>query len=281
MPVLFVANACSACTWGVLMALHALAPGLLPAALVVAPLSPHGHLLVLLKASIVAASWACSYAAVKHLPVSITAPVRGTGPVWTLLAAAALLGEHPTLLQDLGVVVTILSFMALTWAGRAEGINLLRSRWSLWLAGGLFLNSASALMDRYLFGTLQVAPSTGQAWFSVYLALIFLPMAAAWRLRAPAPRLFHMRWSVVTMSTFLLAADFAYFHALSEPDGLVSIVSVLRRSSTVVAFLGGVVLMRERGAVRKLPALGGVLAGVGLTLLGRDHGQPHGRPPGR
>ena len=82
LPVLFFANACSAVVWLVLQAGTTLAPHAFPPALHVDTLTGFQHLQLLLKSTIVAASWVCSYFAVKQLPVSLAAPIRATGPVW-------------------------------------------------------------------------------------------------------------------------------------------------------------------------------------------------------
>lgn len=79
LPVLFFAKVCSAARWSGLLATAAVAPGTLPAALLVAPLTLHQHLL--LKSTIVAASWVCSYFAIKNLSVSLASPIRATGPM--------------------------------------------------------------------------------------------------------------------------------------------------------------------------------------------------------
>src|SRR5690349_20596309 len=71
LPVLFLANVCSATLWGILMLVQSVHPSGFPEMLVVAPLTPLQHGQLLLKSVIVAASWSCSYFAVKHLPVSI------------------------------------------------------------------------------------------------------------------------------------------------------------------------------------------------------------------
>src|SRR5207237_5688636 len=68
LPVLFFANTFSATAWLLLMTAHVLAPAALPASFVVAPLTLAQHGLLLIKSALVAASWCCSYFAVKHLP---------------------------------------------------------------------------------------------------------------------------------------------------------------------------------------------------------------------
>lgn len=264
LPVLFLANLCSAAVWFVLMALG---PNL-PAALHVAPLSAAQHGQIALKSLIVACSWMCAYFAVKHLPVSIASPIRATGPVWTLGGALLLLGERPSLIELLGVALTLASFVGLSLLGREEGITFHRNRWIYWLFAGTLLNAVSSLYDKFLLGRAGYDAATVQAWFSIYLAVFFLPLALGWKLRWWPRQEFHWRPSILLMSAFLLVADFVYFDALRHPDALISLVSSLRRGSTLVAFAGGIWLFHEVNGLRKLPAVLGLLAGIALTLLG-------------
>jgi drug/metabolite transporter (DMT)-like permease len=113
--VLFGSTATSAAVWGVLLLVGRLLPNALPAGLMVPPLAWLGHAQLLLKSAIVASSWLCTYVAVKHLPISLAAPIRATGPLWTLGAALLFLGERPSWIQLLGIGTT------LTWACRSWG----------------------------------------------------------------------------------------------------------------------------------------------------------------
>ncbi len=268
LPVLFFANVCSATVWAGLLAAAALAPGALPAPLLVAPLTWHQHALLLLKSALVASSWVCSYFAIKHLPVSLASPVRATGPVWTLLGAVLVLGERPTLLEGLGIVVTLASFFGLSLAGAREGIHFHRNKWIGFLVAGTLLGALSGLYDKVLLGRLGFSAATVQCWFSVYLSLLFLPLAAGWKLRLWPRHEFHWRWSILVVSFALLLADFVYFDALRNPAALVSLVSSLRRGSVLVAFAGGLLLFGEVNSRQKLLAVLGVLAGIVLTILG-------------
>ncbi|MBL9215955.1 MAG: DMT family transporter [Opitutaceae bacterium] len=268
LPVLFFANVCSAAVWGGLLGVAAAAPGLLPPVLVTTPPTAGQHLLLFGKSALVAASWIFSYFALKHLPVTLASPVRATGPVWTLLAALLVLGERPTWLEGVGVGVTLGSFLLLSSAGRREGVHFHRDRWFGFLVAGTLLGAASALYDRYLLGRLGFSAATVQCWFSVYLAVIFLPLAVGWRLRWWPRHEFHWRGSILLVSLMLLVADFIYFGALRHPDAMVSLVASFRRGSTLVAFAGGLLLFGEAWSGRKLVAVLGVLAGIVLTLLG-------------
>jgi drug/metabolite transporter (DMT)-like permease len=204
LPVLFFANLCSASVWLALMAAHSAAPALLTPSLAVAPLTPFQHGQLLLKSAIVALSWICSYFAVKQLPVSIASPMRATGPVWTMIGALLVLGERPNWMEILGVTITLASFVGLSVAGRAEGIVFHRNKWIGWLFAGTLLGAISGLYDKYLLGHAGFAASTVQAWFSIYLALLFLPLAVGWKLRWWPRHEFQWRWSVPLVSIALL-----------------------------------------------------------------------------
>jgi transporter family protein len=268
LPVLFLANACSASVWLALMTAAGAAPSLLPADLTVASLTGMQHAQLLLKAVIVALSWTCSYFAVKQLPVSIASPLRATGPVWTLIGALLVLGERPSWIQILGVSITLGSFVGLSLAGRGEGIHFQRNKWIGWLLAGTLLGAISGLYDKFLLGHAGFAPSTVQAWFSIYVALLFLPIVVGWKLRWWPRHAFHWRWSVPFVSFALLVCDFIYFTALRDPDALVSVVAGLRRGSILIAFAGSLLFFGELNARQKTPAIAGVVIGIVLTITG-------------
>jgi transporter family protein len=268
LPVLFFANVCSAAVWLSLLAFDAVAPGTLPAPLTVDPLTPTQHGQLLLKSAIVAASWGCSYFAVKQLPVSLASPIRATGPVWTLIGALLVLGERPTALEILGLALTLGSFVGLSLAGSREGIHFHRNKWIGWLLAGTLIGAISGLYDKYLLGHLGLGAATVQAWFSIYLALLFLPFAVGWKLRWWPRHTFQWRWSVPMVSAALLCCDFIYFSALRDPEALVSVVAGLRRASILVAFAGSLLFFGELNGRQKLPAVLGVLAGIVLTIVG-------------
>ena len=184
------------------------------------------------------------------------------------VGALIVLGERPSWLEMLGVAITLGSFFGLSLAGREEGIHFHRNKWMGWLYAGTLLGALSGLYDKFLLGRAGFSAATVQCWFSLYLAGLFLPLAAGWKLRLWPRHVFHWRWSILVVSFALLLADFVYFDALRNPDALVSLVSSLRRGSTLVAFAGGLFLFGEVNSRQKFLAVLGVLTGIVLTILG-------------
>jgi drug/metabolite transporter (DMT)-like permease len=272
LPVLLISTGTCAAIWSTLLFVQRLSPGVLPASLLVPELSWLGHAQLLLKAVIVGASWLCTYLAVKHLPISLAAPIRATSPLWTLTAAVLLLAERPSLLQVLGIATTLLSFFGLSLVGRLEGVHFHRDRWVGFMILGTLFGAASGLYDKLLLGKHALTPATVQAWFSIYLLALFAPASGLWWLArgkraAPAAR-FQFRFSVPLLALCLLCADFVYYCALREQAGLISLVASVRRGSTLIAFAAGVFVFKESNGWKKLPPVLGIVLGIVLTISG-------------
>ena len=268
-PVFFFSTLTGALAWLALLAVNALHPGALPPSLVSDALTWHQHLQLLLKSAIVAASWIGTYYALKHLPLSLGAPIRATSPLLTLFGAILFLGERPTWLEITGILTTLASFVGLSVVGTKEGIHFHRNKWFWFLIMGNVFGAASALYDKYLLGTLRFSVPTVQCWFSIYLVVLFTPFTLGWKLRLWPRNEFQWRWSIPFIALALLVADYFYFWALRHPDALVAVVMSLRRANTLVAFAGGLILFKEVNGRKKLPAVLGILIGIVLTILGR------------
>lgn len=268
LPVLFLGTLSGAGVWLTLLLIEARCPGSLPEELRTQSLTPLQHGQLLFKSALVATSWVGAYFSFKHLPVSIAAPIRATGPVWTVLGALTLLGERPTGIEWLGIATTLGSFAGLSVAGRQEGVHFTRDKWVWSMVISTVLGGFSSLYDKYLLGHAGFTAPTVQAWFSLYMVLLLLPLAIGWQRRWWPRGAFHWRWTIPFIGLALLVADYIYFNALRDQEALVSLVSSMRRGSVLVAFAGGLLFFGERYALRKLAAVLGVLLGIVLTALG-------------
>jgi bacterial/archaeal transporter family protein len=269
-PVLFVSTVAGFLLLLPLFMLTHLAPQTVaPLGLLVNTLSPRGHALLGMKALIVGSSWVFAYFAMKHLPITIVSPVRASQPIWTLLGALLLFAERPAALQWAGILLITASYYALMLAGRQEGIRFHANRWVFFVFAATALGAVSSLYDKWLLQQAGFAPFTVQFWFAFYLCVfVSLLLLLWWRpTRASAP--FDWRWSAPLTGVLLVASDFVYFHAVAQPGVLISLVSPLRRSGAVLAFVAGGVLFRERNKRRKALALAGIVAGIALIAWHR------------
>lgn len=236
--------------------------------LYVRPLSAGEHGLLFVKSALVGCSWTCAFFALKHLPISIASPVRATSPLWTVMIAVLAMGERPGGWQWLGIGVILLAFIAFSQLGKAEGIRFHRNAWVALMLVATGLGSLSALYDKYLLQTVGLGAGTVQAWFSVYLVPVMLPLCLRWFWKERRSKPFQWRWSIPLIATSLLVADFLYFSALRDPAALISVVSPIRRTSVIVTYAAGILWLREKSWRGKGLCIILLLAGVYLVSLG-------------
>ena len=221
------------------------------------------------KVGLVGTSWGVVFLALRRLPISLAAPVRATSPLWTLLGAVALYGEAPRPWQLVGMALMVAGNVALASIGTGDGWSW-RGREMLLIVLGTVIGAASSLYDKHLLSRVGIPPSTVQLHFSAGLVMLY---GAVWCVRrAIWPRVrrtpFAWRWTVPLTGVLLVFSDALYFRAVATPGADISMVSVFRRCSAVVAFVVGGLLFRDRHLRRKGGALFLVLLGAALAALG-------------
>lgn len=225
------------------------------------------HMAVLLKAVIVLTSWISGYFALKHLPLTITGPIKATQPVLTLVGALLIFGERLNLYQWIGVLFAIASFYLLSSSGKKEGINFAHNKWIFLTVISILTGAASGLYDKHLMRGLDVM--TVQVWFNIYqCAIMAAILLFLWYPTRKQTTPFEWRWNIIFISVFLCVADWVYFYALTFPDSMISIVSMVRRSNVLVTFVAGALFFHEKNLKNKAIDLILVLIGMIFLFLG-------------
>jgi bacterial/archaeal transporter family protein len=269
-PVLFFNVLTAAALWLPLILLSQFFPAGIPFGfLSIEPLTGTGHILLLLKSLIAGSSWIFASFALKHLPMSIAAPIRASSPFWTITIAVLFLSERLDLWQWVGISIILVSFYVFSLVGRKEGIHFHRNRWVGFMVIATLLGACSALYDKYLLQTCQMHAATVQAWFSVYLVLVMTPLVTHWYLKGRVVTPFHWRRSIPMIAILLLISDFLYFTAIETPGGLISVISPLRRTSIVIAFIAGIRIYGEKNPLPKAICILSMLVGVCVLSLSR------------
>lgn len=228
------------------------------------------HRYILLKSVIVLSSWTFGYFGMKHLPLTIVGPINATRPVMTLVGALLIFGERLNLYQWIGVLLAIVSFFLLSRSGKKEGIDFQHNRWIWFIVLAALLGAVSGLYDKYLMGRFD--NMVVQAWYNVYqLFLMGGVLMFLWWPKRKTTTPFHWDWCIILISVFLSAADFVYFYALSLDGSMISIVSMVRRSSVLVSFLFGAMIFREKNLTSKAIDLVLVLFGMIFLYIGSSH----------
>lgn len=228
---------------------------------------------ILLKACIVLSSWLLGYIGIKNLPITIVGPINATRPVMVLVGALIIFGERLNLMQWAGVLLAILSFFLLSRSGKKEGIDFKHNRWILCTVGAAILGAISGLYDKYLMATesgLGLPRLTVQCWYNFYQCIMMGAMLLLlWWPKRKESTPFKWRWNILLISVFLSVADYVYFYSLSLDGALISVVSMVRRSSVLVSFVLGALLFHEKNLRSKAIDLALVLLSMLLLWLGQ------------
>lgn len=225
------------------------------------------HLAILLKAVIVLSSWITGYFSVKNLPLTITGPIKATQPVLTLTGALILFGERLNLCQWIGVILSIASFYLLSSSGKKEGIRFSHNKWIFFAVLSALTGAISGLYDKHLMTSMDVM--TVQVWYNIYQCIIMgIILLFLWYPRRRQSTPFRWKWNILLISVFLSVADWVYFYALTFPDSMIAIVSMVRRSNVLVTFAAGALFFHEKNLKNKAIDLFLVLLGMIFLYLG-------------
>ena len=225
------------------------------------------HRLLIIKAFIVLGSWIFGYFGMKHLPITLFGPINATRPIIVLLGGLMLFGERLNLYQWIGVIIAVISFYLLSVSGKKEGITFYKNKWVFCVIMATVLGAVSALLDKYLLGRFN--NMFVQAWSNFYqLALMTVILFTLWWPTRHRTTPFQWKWPIIFIAVFLTLADYAYFVSLAQSASMVSIVSMIRRSSVIVSFLCGALLFHEKNLKSKVIDLLLVLLGLFFLLIG-------------
>ena len=225
------------------------------------------HLMTIVKSCIVLTSWLFGYFGLKHLPITIVGPINATRPILVLLGAMILFGERLNLWQWGGVILAMFSLLLLSRSSKKENVDFVHNKWIWFIAISAITGACSGLYDKYIMRFLDA--TFVQGWYNFYqMVLMGAMMLILWLPNRSKTTPFHWSWAILMISIFISAADFAYLTALRQSDSMISVVSLVRRSSVIVSFLCGAIIFKERNLKAKALDLAFILVGMILIWIG-------------
>ena len=251
-------------------------------------LDAQAHMLTLLKSCIVLSSWVFAYISLKHLPLSVVSPMQATRPMWTLIGALLIFGEHLNAWQWVGVILALGSIFVFSFHGKsvhrsslnAHLSSLNANRYYICLALAILIGSCSGLYDKFMMR--RYDHNAVQVYYTFYQAVMMLVVWGIDRFKiSRASKLFEApaaqrtksndRLSllpIILISVFLVISDNVYMLALRDPDSLIAIVSTIRRGGAVIGFAYGLIFLHEPEPRKKIACMAGIMAGLICLAFG-------------
>jgi len=214
----------------------------------------HDHLLVLLKSVIVAISWITGLMGLKNLPITTAGTIKTSRPVFVLLGSILIFGERLNTWQWVAIIVALFALWLLGRTSKKEGVDFVRNKWifCMWIA--VITGVISALLDKHLMQGMQ--PMFVQGWCNFYITMIMALIVLFGRFTGKKYyQPYKHDWAIWIIALFITASDFLYFLSLHSAGSMLSVVSMLRRSSVIITFLCGALIFKEKNLRQKGLAL--------------------------
>ena len=223
------------------------------------------HLRLVFKAVLVTASWVSGMIALQLLPITTVSTFKTSRPMFVVVFSILLFGERLNWMQWLGVAAVLVALWLLSVSSEREGISFKGNRgfWALLIS--VLTGVASALWDKHILAGMH--PLFVQSWTNIYITALLALIILVRRSRG-LKEVFRWDWTLALIAIFITAADMLYFFSLKEDGSLLSVVSLIRRSSVIITFALGAILFKEKRIAQKAGVLVLMLAGVVLLMTG-------------
>ncbi len=226
--------------------------------------TPYEHLLVFIKAIIVSLSWITGLMGLKNLPITTAGTIKASRPVFVLLGSILIFGERLNLWQWVAIVVALFALWLLGHTSKKEGVDFARNKWIFCMWAAVVTGVISAMMDKHLMSSLK--PMFVQSWCNFYIVVIMAIIVLAGRFgHSKYYQPYHHDWAIWLIAIFITASDFLYFLSLSSSGSMLSVVSMLRRSSVIITFICGALFFKEKNLRSKGIAM--VILLIAMAIL--------------
>lgn len=231
--------------------------------------SAQDHLTLIFKALLVSTSWISGLWGMKLLPLTTASTIKATRPVFVLLFSIILFGERLNAWQWGGSIMAICALYLLSVSSRKEGIRFSSNKGVACMALSVVSGAASALYDKHIMSHME--PLFVQSWTNFYITLVLgIILAVMFLFDRKHQEPFQFDWMLLLIAVLITVADFAYFYSLSCEGAMLSIVSMVRRSSVIVPFIFGAVMYKEKRIKGKILDLAVLLCGMAMIIFGTN-----------
>ena len=216
-----------------------------------------------IKAAVVCTAWICAFVALKNMTVSLYGIMDLSRMIFSTLLGVFILGETMTVGKTAGVILVgtglvMSNFKKDSKSDKVTAFVLIAA------LSNCLLNSVSAVMDKAL--TKTVPPDALQFWFMFFLLICYGSVLIAKKERIHLSTLKKNYW-IPILSLSLIAGDRMLFIANSDPDSMVTVMTVIKQSSVIVTILTGWIFFKEKHIGYKMVCAGIILCGICTSVF--------------
>ena len=219
-----------------------------------------------IKSFVIFVGWICGFKALEKMPVSLYGILDLSQMLFTMLLGVVFLGERMTLLQGAGLLL-VLGGLVMLRAGKNGGAMKNEGVSMKWVGMALIcclFNGISGTMDKVLMKSMTSVQL--QFWYMFFLSGFYGLYLLIRKIRIDWKNVLKNGW-IWLMAILFVIGDRALFMANGMPDSRVTVMTLIKQSSCVMAIIGGRLVFKEKNIGYKLICAGVVIAGILLAVL--------------
>ena len=217
--------------------------------------SLNDHLRLMFKAVLVSSSWISGLQALKYLPLTTASTIKASRPMFVVFFSIIIFGERLNVTQWAGVILVLGALFLLSRSSKQEGIHFAQNKGIVMMVISVLTGSASALYDKHILKAME--PLFVQSWSNLYITVILAVfLLVDYLCDRKNFKGFRFDWMIVLIAV------------LKDETALLSVISMIRRSSVVITFLFGAFVYKEQHIKSKARDLAILLSGIALLLFG-------------
>lgn len=241
-------------------------------------LSGNQYLWVALKAFIIFIAWIAGFKAIKMLPISLCGILDLSRVLFATMLGVIVLGEKITLYKTIGLILVSSGLLFLKFnpflkkenhpvikSNSAESETKNSSVFFIILAFvSCLLNAVSGLLDKILMK--EMNSSQLQFWYTLFLTSYYILYAFIGKIKI-SKGIWKNIW-IWLLAVGLIVMDKCLFIANSYPESQVTIMTLIKQISVIVAIIGGKFVFKEKNILHKIICAFIIILGILAGIMG-------------
>ena len=225
---------------------------------------------VAVKAFIIFIAWIAGFKAVKNLPISLCGVLDLSRVLFASLLGVLVLGEQITIFKAVGLLFVSIGLLFLKFNPfvKKENLPASDSKSSTFCVFLTFLscilNAVSGLMDKILMK--EINSSQLQFWYVLFMVIFYALYTLVRRVKINKSILKNI-W-VWFLAIGLIAMDKCLFIANGYPESQVTVMTLIKQVSVIVAIIGGKFVFKEKNILHKTICAAIIVTGILIGIMG-------------
>ena len=228
-------------------------------------------LLIYIKSFILTVGWLLGAKALRHLEISLMAPMTNLTPVFLLIWGFFFLHEVPSALQYAGVALLIFGAYWLQADHHLSSLirpwKIFKNKFSIFVIIAIFIYSICAAMDKVIL--MQMDPYTflASTYFILSIHFLIVQFVKYEGLKDIKHAFIKGKHLMFVIALLLLFTDIFYLMAVAIPGAMISLIIPVKRMSTLIATIIGGRVFHDHNLIYRIVACAIMVVGVILVVI--------------